>query len=107
MARTNSLPNFLSDVADAIRAKTGSSAEIQAEDFDTEISNITTGEMTEEEYLNALSLSEEILDVIGEGLVTTVGPVLNDILDVETGTDTGGSVAAVEAVLDDILGGGN
>lgn len=43
MARTDTLTHFLTDVADAIRAKTGSSSAIQASDFDTEIANITTG----------------------------------------------------------------
>ena len=33
----------LTDIADAIRAKTGSAAEIQVSDLATEISNIPTG----------------------------------------------------------------
>ena len=40
MARTDNLTNYLTDVADAIRTKTGSQATIQASQFDTEISNI-------------------------------------------------------------------
>jgi surface protein len=40
MARTDTLGHFLTDVADAIRTKTGSSDTIAAEDFDTEIENI-------------------------------------------------------------------
>lgn len=43
MARTDTLPHFLTDVADAIREKTGSQALIQASSFDTEISNISGG----------------------------------------------------------------
>ena len=43
MARINNLTNFLSDVADAIRSKKGTSSLIPAEDFDTEIESITTG----------------------------------------------------------------
>ena len=43
MADTNNLTNFLGDVADAIRAKTGSSELIPAANFDTEIANIPTG----------------------------------------------------------------
>lgn len=43
MARTDSLGHFLTDVADAIREKTGSSEEIVASDFDTEIENIPSG----------------------------------------------------------------
>lgn len=41
MARTDTLSNFLSDVADAIRTKKGSEELIAAEDFDTEIENIS------------------------------------------------------------------
>ena len=40
MARVDTLANFLSDVADAIRDKKGTDAEIQASAFDTEISSI-------------------------------------------------------------------
>lgn len=43
MARTDTLSHFLTDVADAIRTKTGSSAAIDADDFDTEIVNIPSG----------------------------------------------------------------
>lgn len=43
MARINNLSAFLSDVADAIRSKKGTSSLIPAEDFDTEIESITTG----------------------------------------------------------------
>ena len=40
MARTDTLPHFLTDVADAIREKKGTSETIQASDFDTEIENL-------------------------------------------------------------------
>lgn len=43
MARTNTLGNFLTDVADAIRTKTGSQEPIQASSFDTEIESIPSG----------------------------------------------------------------
>lgn len=43
MARIDTLAHFLTDVADAIRSKTGSSGAIQASSFDTEISNIPSG----------------------------------------------------------------
>lgn len=43
MARIDTLPHFLTDVADAIREKTGSSETIQASNFDTEISSISGG----------------------------------------------------------------
>lgn len=43
MARTNNLTNFLTDVADSIREKTGKSDPIACEDFDTEIESISGG----------------------------------------------------------------
>lgn len=43
MARTDTLGNFLTDVADAIRTKKGTQATIAAEDFDTEIENLPSG----------------------------------------------------------------
>ena len=43
MARTDTLPHFLTDVADAIREKKGTSETIQASDFDTEIENLPSG----------------------------------------------------------------
>lgn len=43
MARTDSLGNFLTDVAEAIREKKGTSDLISAEDFDTEIANLPGG----------------------------------------------------------------
>lgn len=46
MARINNLTNFLSDVADAIRSKKGTSSLIPAEDFDTEIINLPSGGST-------------------------------------------------------------
>lgn len=46
MADTSNLTNFLEDVADAIREKKGTSDEIPAANFDTEILGITTGSDT-------------------------------------------------------------
>lgn len=43
MARTDTLGNFLTDVADAIRTKKGTTEAIVASDFDTEISNLPSG----------------------------------------------------------------
>lgn len=43
MARTDNLTNFLSDVATAIKEKKGDSTEIQASQFDNEITNLPTG----------------------------------------------------------------
>ena len=43
MARTDTLGNFLTDVADSIREKKGTSEPILASDFDTEIASIESG----------------------------------------------------------------
>ena len=52
MARTDTLNHFLTDVADAIRTKTGSAAAITASDFDTEIENIPTSGGSPTDYYN-------------------------------------------------------
>ena len=43
MARTNSLTNYLTDVATAIKYKKGDNAPIIASNFDTEIENLPSG----------------------------------------------------------------
>lgn len=43
MARTDTLGHYLSDIADAIRTKGGTSASIQASAFDTAIANLPSG----------------------------------------------------------------
>lgn len=43
MARIDTLPHFLTDVADAIRTKKGTSETITASNFDTEITNLPSG----------------------------------------------------------------
>ena len=43
MARTDNLNNFLTDVADSIRKKKGTTGLIPASEFDTEIDSIETG----------------------------------------------------------------
>lgn len=60
MARTDTLGHFLTDVADAIRTKTGSSATIQASSFDTAISNISGGGLD----WSAIGYSGEPQDII-------------------------------------------
>ena len=44
MARTDTLTNFLTDVAAAIKAKKGDETSIPAANFDTEISNLPSGD---------------------------------------------------------------
>lgn len=57
MARTNTLPNFLTDVADAIRTKKGTSDEITASNFDTEIENLPSGADLSDYFLDENNLS--------------------------------------------------
>lgn len=61
MADTSNLSQFLTDVADAIRTKKETTEPIPAANFDSEILDITTGVMTEEEYETNLALTEAIL----------------------------------------------
>ena len=65
------LVQLFTAIANAIRAKTGSSDSIYAEDFPTEIADITTGKLTNAEYEEA----DEDLDEILEGTtLTTIYP---------------------------------
>lgn len=51
MARTNNITDFLTDVADAIKEKTGDSTAIPASQFDTKIASIETGGIYQEKSL--------------------------------------------------------
>lgn len=62
MARTNNLTNFLTDVASAIKTKTGDSSLIPASQFDTRIANITTGHLDNTEYQEANDDLDDILE---------------------------------------------
>lgn len=61
MARTNNLTNFLTDVASAIKTKTGDSSLIPASQFDTKIADISTGNLSDEEYAEANTDLDNIL----------------------------------------------
>ena len=61
MARTNNLTNFLTDVATAIKTKTGDSTAIPASQFDTKIADINTGNLSDEEYAEANTDLDNIL----------------------------------------------
>lgn len=79
MARIDTLSNFLTDVADSIRSKTGKSEAIACEDFDTEIESIETGggdvKITDGSYLfysgARNSQFDDIMSILG-ALTTTV-----------------------------------
>lgn len=55
MARTDTLGNFLTDVADAIREKKGTTDTIQASNFDTEIASIEGGGKYTPRYISFYS----------------------------------------------------
>jgi hypothetical protein len=57
MARTDTLGHFLTDVADAIREKKGTSETITASDFDTEIENLPSGGDLSDYFLNTIEYS--------------------------------------------------
>lgn len=57
MARVDSLGHFLTDVADAIREKGGTSEPIQASDFDTAIENLPSGGNDNNVFVNTLLAS--------------------------------------------------
>ena len=61
MARTNNLTNFLTDVASAIKTKTGDNTAIPASQFDTKIADISTGNLSDEEYAEANTDLDNIL----------------------------------------------
>lgn len=74
MARTDNLTNFLTDVADSIREKKGTTEPILASNFDTEIGSIQSGgadfEIKDASYLfsynGRLDIVNEIVSLISE-----------------------------------------
>lgn len=71
MARTNNLTNFLTDVASAIKTKTGDSTAIPASQFDTKITNISTGHLDNTEYQEA---NDDLDDILEGSTPTTIYP---------------------------------
>ena len=69
MARTDNLNNFLTDVADSIRTKTGKTDKIKASSFDTEIESIETGggEPTLEEVTTTITSNTTTVITPSEG----------------------------------------
>ena len=66
MARTDTLEHFLTDVADALRSKTGAQALIDADTFDAEISGIPSG--VDWSIIGYQNAPESVQDVISKGL---------------------------------------
>lgn len=77
MARTNNLTNFLTDVASAIKTKTGDSTAIPASQFDTKIANITTGHLDNTEYAEANDDLDDILE--GSNIINVYPPDWSEI----------------------------
>lgn len=85
MARIDTLPHFLTDVADAIREKKGSSDPITIADFDTEIENIPSGGGADlSEYFNS-TISGSTMTDIGTDWTTAIKK-LPDMVVTTTGT---------------------
>lgn len=77
MARTDTLGHFLTDVADAIREKKGTSDTIQASDFDTEITNLPSGEDISEYIGDTIANSNNSTPATGawSNLVNKLPPI--------------------------------
>jgi hypothetical protein len=74
MARTDTLGNFLTDVAKAIRTKEGTTETIPASEFDTRISNLSGGGSTPTEYIqDGLIAWFDARDDFEEGIATVGG----------------------------------
>lgn len=77
MARINTLANFLTDVANAIRSKTGKTGKITPANFDVEINNITTGSGASEDLTSELNTYNSLLTT-QEGLLIDIKEVLDE-----------------------------
>ena len=71
MARTDTLTNFLTDVAAAIKAKKGDNTAIPAANFDTEIANLPSGSGDNTALINLIDRSVKSIE-IPEG-TTSIG----------------------------------
>lgn len=83
MARTDTLSNFLTDVADSIREKTGKTEVIPASSFDTEIANIETGEDITEYFKESITEGTNASDtnkVLTAGLTKIIKKVPEGII---------------------------
>ena len=93
MARTNNLTNFLTDVSNAIKQKTGDNTPIPASDFDTEILSIETGGNYQSKTLNVTQngnynlLPDQEFDALSNvNISVSVSPVLQNKTVTENGS---------------------
>lgn len=68
MAKTDNLTDFLTGVAEAIRTKKGTTAKINPQDFETEISSITTSKPEQEKIVEPTSSRQIISPDDGKAL---------------------------------------
>lgn len=76
MARTDTLINFLTDVAAAIKTKKGDSTPIPATDFDTEIANLPSGSGDNTILISLINRSVTSIE-IPEGMTIIGGSAFN------------------------------
>ena len=70
MANTNNLTDFLTDVADAIRAKKGTTGTINPQDFSDEIASISTGTDTSDATATAADILKDKTAYVATGKVS-------------------------------------
>ena len=107
MADTNSLSQFLTDVANSIRSKTGGTEEILASDFDTEIESISTTNnqdktitpSTEEQIITA----DEGYTGIGTATVSAVDSSIDENITAEN-IVSGVSILGVDGTAEMLVG---
>lgn len=81
MARTDNLNNFLTDVADAIRNKTGETGVITASEFDTKINSIQAGGGNISEYFSIYKITNSI-SYIGNRIIKEIpNSILQELLE--------------------------
>lgn len=66
MARTDTLGNFLTDVAEAIRTKEGTTETIPASEFDTRIANLSGGGNVEETISSLSTLETKMVEATNQ-----------------------------------------
>lgn len=72
MAKTDNLTDFLTGVAEAIRTKKGTTAKINPQNFETEISSITTPKPEQEKTTTPTNVQQTILPDNGKTLSKVV-----------------------------------